>query len=173
MLDDLTQEAREKFAALLARCEHRGAEMRPFCTIRDPFEQARLWRQSRTLGEIVKRCAELRDQGAPRIAACIEAVGPQSGRWATNAVPGFSWHQHGEAMDCFAVVHGRASWENPDPPAYSPYRAYATEAAALGLGLVRGDAVHVQLRKKEPHHIFEVARLDNMMAARFPAFAAL
>lgn len=168
-LDDLTPEARDKFSLLLRRLAHRGDELRPFCTIREPFEQARLWRQSRTASEIVKRCAELRDQGAPRIAACIESVGPQSGRWATNAVPGFSWHQHGEAMDCFLVIHGQASW---DSEAHG-YKAYATEALMLGLGTVRGDAVHVQLQQREPHQIHDVARLDNMMAARFPAFASL
>lgn len=173
LLDLLTPEAKEKFTLLLDKLDRRGAELRPFFTLRDPFEQARFWRQSRSSREIVDRCAELREQGAPRIAACIEAVGPQSGRWATNAPPGFSWHQHGEAMDCVLIVHGRANW---DADAFG-YRAYFTEAVAMGLThgakFRTPDAVHVQLRSKEPHHLYDVARLDNMMAARFPAFASL
>ena len=172
-LEALTPEAREKFTLLLARCEHRGDELRPYCAVRDPFAQARLWRQSRTAGEIATECTRLRAAGAPRIAACIESVGPQHGKWATNAVPGLSWHQHGEAMDCFLMLSGRAVWD----ASLHGYQAFVTEA--LGLGLTPGakfrtpDTNHVQLRKDEPHYLYEIARIDNMMAARFPQFAAL
>ena len=170
-LDQLTPEAREKFTLLLARLKGRGDELRPYCTVRDPFEQARLWRQGVTARQVVERCEFLRSVGAPRIAACIESVGPQHGRRVTNAPPGYSWHQFGEAMDCFLVVHGAADW---DAEAHG-YKAYATEAAGLELtpGRKWGDSPHVQLRAHEPHHVHEVSRLDNMLAARFPLFAAL
>lgn len=170
-LDACTPEARDKFALLIARCANRGDELRPYFTIREPFTQAKLWRQSRTAQEIAAECDELRSVGAPRIAACIESVGPSHGPWATNAVPGLSWHNHGEAMDCMLVVGGKAVW---DGDAHG-YIAYATEAFGLGLTSGRNfhDPDHVQLRKDEPHHLWDMARIDNMMAARFPEFAKL
>lgn len=171
-LDGLVPEFRDKVTALLMRAQAEGHGLRVFTTVRDPFEQARLWRQSRTAGQIATRCAELRRQGAHRIAACIESVGPQSGKPVTNASPGFSWHQYGEAVDCFVLTaDGKADWDaNAEG-----YKALARIARDLGLkpGRDFGDAPHVQLRAHEPHHLYDIARIDNMMAARFPAFAAL
>jgi hypothetical protein len=45
--------------------------------------------------------------------ACFERAGPSDGPWATNALPGQSWHQYGEAVDCFLVdAQGHAVWES-------------------------------------------------------------
>ena len=45
-LGKLTPELGDKVSELLDRCRARGIEMRPNAGLRDPFEQARLWRQS-------------------------------------------------------------------------------------------------------------------------------
>jgi hypothetical protein len=145
--------------------------MRPYCTLRDPFEQAKLWRQSRTSEQIAKQCAYLRSVDAPRIAACIESVGPRNGPKVTNAVPGYGWHQYGEAVDCVLIVDGEMVWTAEAPG----YLTYAVEAKGLDLRAGRdfGDNPHVQLRHHEPHHEWSPAQIDVQMAERFPKFAAL
>ena len=165
---------RERVDLLLAGLKAEGITMVPFVAIRDPFEQARLWRQSRSREEIVMRVRDLKLAGAIRIAKCIESVGPQHGKPVTNAPPGLSWHQHGEAVDCYLLDYGqRADW-NADAKGYVRYAEMAVE-----LGLTAGrkfrssDPVHVQLRKDEPQHLYEISRIDHQLAARFPDFAAL
>ena len=129
---------------LLPKCEQLGVKMRPFYTIRNPWEQAKLWRQSRTSGQIKTAIADLKEKGAPFLAHVLDLVGPQYGRWATNALPGISWHQHGLAIDCFVLEDGKAIWNSK----HKGYQTYAR--AAVEVGLVAGyywqtrDAVHVQ-----------------------------
>lgn len=139
--DDFEADARQLIADVL-RVD--GWTMRSFFTRRSPWEQARLWRQSRGSAEIHRAVAQLEREGAPFLANVILSVGPQHGRWATNALPGQSWHQWGEALDCFALVDGRAVWSRQHPA----YRAYAERAREMGLtaGFFwrRQDAVHVQ-----------------------------
>jgi peptidoglycan L-alanyl-D-glutamate endopeptidase CwlK len=94
-MNDLIPEFRQKAEALLEKCAQRGVEMRPYCTLRSPFEQAKLWRQSRTWEEVQTKIAELKAAGANFLVFCFERVGPQNGRHVTNALPGFSWHQWG------------------------------------------------------------------------------
>lgn len=86
--------------------------MRPNAGLRDPFEQAKLWRQSRSIEEILAAIDELRSVGAPFLAHCLESVGPQHGDPVTNAPPGYSWHQWGEAVDCFWLLGGKAEWSS-------------------------------------------------------------
>src|SRR5688500_11665145 len=102
-LEPLVPEFRAKVDQLITRCQREGVEMRPYFAIRTPFEQAKLWRQSRTREEIMNRMATLRAAGAEFLAHCIESVGPQNGLHVTNAPPGLSWHQWGEAVDCVWV----------------------------------------------------------------------
>lgn len=172
MLDLLVPEFRAKVEAVLLELEGSGFTFRPFCTLRDPFDQAREWRKGATAQEIAHECGKLREQGAPRIAACIESVGPQFGRKTTNAMPGFSWHQFGEAIDCFLLVRGKADWNAEG----AGYKAYAQVAKAHGLKAGRDfrDPVHIQLRQQSgPHSVWDIGRIDNLMAARWSAFAAL
>ena len=171
-LDALIPAFRAKVETLLDVLARQGFTLRPYCTVRDPFTQAKLWRQSRSSQQIKTMIARLRAQGAPRIAACIDEVGPQHGVEVTKAVPGYSWHQHGEAVDCFLLdMDGHADWDASAPG----YVAYAREATALGLRAGRdfGDSPHTQFRHHEPHHDNSPARLDAMLAERYPAFAAL
>jgi hypothetical protein len=148
-LSALTAEFGKLAAELLANCEQKGAPMRPFYTLRGPGVQARLWCQSRSAVQIQAQAAALRKAGAPWLASLLDVKFSMSGPAVTNALPGLSWHQWGEAVDCFAVgVTGAAIWD----PKHSSYRIYAEEAKNLGLeagGLWTRfpDAVHVQWRK--------------------------
>lgn len=118
-----------------------GIEMRTFVGIRTPHEQAALWRQSRTRAQIELAMKTLMDAGAPKLAAVLESVGPQHGRHVTNALPGDSWHQYGEARDCVWITDGNANWSvdaclpakgiNRKP--MNGYREYMRLARAAGL----------------------------------------
>lgn len=47
-LNDLIPEFKDKVVQLLQNCDQSGYKMRQFYTLRTPFEQAILWRQSRS-----------------------------------------------------------------------------------------------------------------------------
>tara|TARA_R110000803_G_scaffold28011_13_gene65168 strand:- start:468 stop:1010 length:543 start_codon:yes stop_codon:yes gene_type:complete len=175
-LDDLIPSFLSPVQDALSRCESEGHELRVFYTRRDVWEQARLWRQSRTGGEIRSAIRKLEQSGAGWLAEVVHDVGPQYGRWATNALPGLSWHQHGEAVDAFVSVRGRAVWASGHPG----YRAWAEAAKAAGL--VSGyfwdkrDAVHVQARRDRVRNLYSWQELDQLMQAEFgpqaPAYPA-
>jgi len=133
-----------KCVALIEACEVRGVKMVPYYGRRTARQQAELWRRGRSSTEITAKMKELRSKGAPYLADVIEEAGPQQGRWATNALPGFSWHNWGKAMDCFWEKDGVANWDTNG----EGYRVYHEEAKKLGLYPAffdyRKDAVHVQ-----------------------------
>ena len=147
-IQDLHPDFREKPKLLLRKCSNDGAEMRPFWTLRDPYTQAKFYRQSRCWEEILDKVEYLRSEEAFFIAEVLLSVGPQYGRWATNALPGESTHNYGYAIDCYSLepgIHSRyiINWTKMNP--YKIYAHYATE-----LGLIAGyywkskDVVHVQ-----------------------------
>jgi peptidoglycan LD-endopeptidase CwlK len=159
---------------LVSACRRRGVEMRPYMALRDPFEQARLWRQSRAREEIEVKIAELRSGGAPFLAHCIETAGDRNGPKVTHAIPGLSWHQWGEAIDSFWFVGGQAEWSTTKQlGALNGYQVYAEEASKLGLdagGLWRRfkDWPHVQLRPSpSPLGSMTLAEIDAEMSRRF------
>lgn len=83
-------------------------------TYRDPFEQARLYRTSRTLDQILTKKRQLTRDGFPFLANILSSVGPQAGKLGahvTNAGPGESWHQYGLAQDACPVLRGVLLWD--------------------------------------------------------------
>lgn len=173
-LEDLIPEFRISVEELLARCDTSGYPMRPFYTLRTPFEQGILWRQSRSRQQIDHKLGELRNKGAEFLAYCIESVGPQNGRHVTNAIPGFSWHQWGEAIDCFWLLDEGAEWSTRRKVnGINGYVNYGTIARTLGLtagGFWSSfrDWPHVQLRKESnPGRIYSLLEIDKAMVDRF------
>lgn len=165
---------RTKLIDLLAACVCRGVEMVPYETLRDPWTQARYWRQSRSLTEINAKIADLRGKGAPFLADIIESVGPQSGKPVTNAIPGLSWHQWGEAADCYWKVNGGAEWSSSKLiVGINGYQVFAQEALNLkldagGLWSTLKDWPHVQMRSgKSPLSHHSLPQIDNIMRERF------
>ncbi len=173
-LDQLVPDFRPVVINLLFRCMQRGVEMRPYFTLRDPFEQARLWRQSRSTAQIEAKIAEFEQDGADFLAHCLRSVGPQHGDPVTNTPPGFSWHQWGEAVDCFWLVDGKAEWSaRKTIDGLNGYHVYAEEAAQLELtpgGHWRSfkDWPHVQFRAaSNPGKLMSVTDIDVQMRMRF------
>jgi hypothetical protein len=173
-LADLNADFRPTVETLLRNCRDRGCEMRPFFTLRSAAEQAILWRQSRPSQQINAKIAELEQAGAPFLAQVIRDVGPANGRHVTNAIPGLSWHQWGEAVDCFWLLDDEAEWSSRRRvDGRNGYHVYAEEAQRLDLdagGLWRSfkDWPHVQLRKvASPARIYGYPEIDAEMRARF------
>ncbi|WP_024279069.1 glycoside hydrolase family 75 protein [Xanthobacter sp. 126] len=174
-INDLVEPFREPVAQLLANCEARGIRMVPTETLRTPWQQAIYWRQSRSIVEIRAAVAQLRAEGAPFLAEVIEAVGPRNGDEVTRALPGNSWHQWGEAIDCFWEVDGKAEWSTVKKVnGLNGYSVYADEAAKLGLdaGLKWSsfkDAPHVQMRSvaNPKSSGLTWAQIDATMRERF------
>lgn len=139
---------RGELERLVAALRDQGHEFRLSTTLRTPWQQARLWRQSRTRETVSARIVDLRSSGAGYLADVLEAVGPQSGPPVTRAIPGLSLHQWGEAADLFLVERGAAVWD----PGHAGYHALAITAETIGLhsGRSFGDAPHVQARRTEP-----------------------
>jgi peptidoglycan LD-endopeptidase CwlK len=173
-LSVLVPSFRNKVNNLLARCARRGVVMRPYFTIRTPLEQAKLWRQSRSIEQIEAKIDELRAADAPFLARCIEKVGEQNGDPVTNAIPGLSWHQWSEAVDCFWLVDNDAEWSaNKLIDGQNGYRVYAEEAVRLKLTAGGNftslkDWPHVQLRTQgSPASLMTLPEIDAEMKARF------
>ncbi len=173
-LNDLVPEFKSKIEDLLQACNDSNYPMRQFFTLRSPFEQGKLWRQSRSTQQIQTKLSELEQKGASFLAHCIESVGPQSGRHVTNAIPGLSWHQWGEAVDCFWLVDGGAEWSSRRKvDNINGYANYANIAQGLGLdagGLWRSfkDWPHVQLRSDDhPGKIYSLAEISTEMEQKF------
>jgi len=174
LLNSLNFIFRAKVEELLASCRLQGIEMRPYAALRTPLEQARLWRQSRSVEEIVAKIHQLRAAGAHFLAACLEKVGPQHGRPVTNAIPGFSWHQWGEAVDCFWLVEETALWSAQKlVNGVNGYRVYAQIATQLGLTAGGGwtspkDWPHVQWQSaKSPGQLYPLIQIDETMRELF------
>jgi len=173
-IEDLVPELRPMARTLIENCRARGIEMRIYETLRTPLEQGKIWRQSRTREQVQAKILELRNAGADFLAFCIENVGPQSGRHVTDAPPGLSWHQWGEAFDSFWVVNGAAEWSTSRKiNGLNGYHVYAEEAERLGLtagGLWPRfkDWPHAQLKSERgPQKLFSIAQIDQTMRRRF------
>ena len=173
-LDKLEPTLKSKILELLERCQGRGCEMRPNIGLRDPFDQARLWRQSRTIEEIDRKIEEFDIAGASFLANCLRSVGPQHGDHVTDTPPGFSWHQWGEALDCFWVLDGKAEWSTRKLiNGTNGYRVYAEEAELVGLTAGGHwenfkDWPHVQLREVDnAGNVMSVQEIDAAMRMRF------
>jgi peptidoglycan L-alanyl-D-glutamate endopeptidase CwlK len=170
----LVTEFKVRLDELVAACNGLGVEMRPYFGIRTPFEQARFWRQSRAGEEIKRKIRELRDAGAPFLADCLDSVGPQNGPPVTNALPGLSWHQWGEAADSVWIVSGNTEWSTQKKiNGVNGYRIYAEQAQLLGLdpgGLWKSlkDWPHAQLRTAgSPLKVMTLVEVDRVMRERF------
>jgi peptidoglycan LD-endopeptidase CwlK len=173
-LIDKLQRTLEACRVTLEACRVQGIEMRPYNGLRTPLEQAKLWRQSRTSLQIRRKIEELRDQGALYLSSVIQEAGPQHGPEVTRAIPGFSWHQWGEAVDCFWAVDGDAEWSTTRKiNGLNGYKVYAEEAKKIGLtpgGLWTSfkDWPHVQLRaESNPGQVLSQQDINDEMERRF------
>jgi peptidoglycan L-alanyl-D-glutamate endopeptidase CwlK len=165
-LNDLIPEFRVKVVAGLAALAQQGLVFIPYFTQRDPVVQAKLWRQSRSGDVVAQQIQDLKDAGCDFIVACFEKAGPADGAWATNALPGQSWHQYGEAVDCYLQdASGSPVWESKN------YAIFGQVGDANGMwwGGHFGDNDHWQNRRTEPPAAFgSIKQINDQLAQDWP-----
>ncbi len=169
-MEDLEPDFRETCSQVIKACTEKGVDMRPFFTARHPVEQGALWRQSRSSSEVKSVIHHLQENGAKYLAQCIVDAGPQSGRWATNAIPGMSWHQWGLAIDCYWLVDGRAEWgAQAVHDGINGYKVYEQTAESFGLRSLAsmGDAVHIQKPQESSPKSLSLVEIDQAMRERW------
>jgi hypothetical protein len=123
-------------------------------TRRDPWTQARLFRQSRSFSQIKDRAERLIARGFPELADILISVGPQGpGPSVTNAGPGEGWHQYDEALDGCPKdpATGFLIWDKRFTGDPAPiWQAWGECAEAEGLNWggnwTHPDRPHIQLR---------------------------
>ncbi len=169
-IESLNPEFRDIIKTVLANLKDQGHILKPFFTLRTPEEQAKYWRQSRTTAQITTAIEMLESEGAYYLADALNGVGPQYGRWATNALPGQSWHNHGKAIDCYVIDEkntGSAIWRSD----HDGYKAYAEESVKFGLTSgyywQRRDSVHVQAQRVQVLRAYNWQEIDELMQRRF------
>jgi peptidoglycan LD-endopeptidase CwlK len=178
MAVDLTQldpDFQAKIQQLLTACAQAGYPMQPNEGIRLPFEQGQLWRQSRTSDIVQAKIAQLNANGQTFLATCIQRPGPSSGDPVTNAIPGLSWHQWGNALDCVWIMpDGSENWsETTLVNGKNGYHVYADIAASIGLTAgghwdTLADWPHVQLpAAASPLGVYTLQQINDMMQRRF------
>jgi peptidoglycan LD-endopeptidase CwlK len=157
-------------ATLLRNCAARGIILRPYFGIRDPVTQAKLYRQSRSWAEIQSARAGLARGGAAFLVKCLDDAGTSHGPFATNALPGFSFHQYGTACDCVWIRDGAEEWSASINGAANGYTIYAEEATKLGLRTLghMGDYGHVQQSEaNSPGDAYTVTQINAIMESKF------
>lgn len=173
-IEDLQEEFQPLVKQLLKNCENNDVSMRLFFTVRDPITQAKLWRQSRAKWQIDQKINQLNKFDCHFLAECIKKAGPQNGRWATNAIPGLSWHQHGYAIDAFWLVNNRSEWSTrKEINGINGYAVYAEQAKLLGLNAGHfwrsRDSVHVQMHAaSSPLKFYDsIKEINDIMEDQF------
>ena len=170
----LVPEFRTKLQELLDACKARGVNMSPYFTLRTPQEQGSEWRQGRSIADAELKALALENAKAPFLAACIRNNQPKETNKVTNAIPGYSWHQWGEACDCCWIdFNNKVNWSTTQViNGVNGYQVYAEEAKKMGLtpgGYWTNlkDWPHVQLRPDASPASLGVIAIDAEMKKRF------
>lgn len=167
-LAKLERNFRELVETVIEDCADHGFTLVPYSTLRTAEEQAKLWRQGRSLNVIQAQIRRLNAKGAPRLSKMLEDVGPQYGDKVTNALPGESWHNYGKACDCYVEEDGEAIWDANHPG----YRIYAHFATLRGLtaGFYWDefqDAPHIQAsRQTNPVSVMDWADVEKELLGK-------
>ena len=109
--------------------------MIPYEKLRSPQIQAQFWAQGRTVSEIQTEIKKLEKEKAFFLGECLENAEIKEGKIITNVLPGYSWHQWGEAVDCYWLKDDRRNWDLDlrDENNQNDYEVYANEAKKLEL----------------------------------------
>jgi hypothetical protein len=153
---------------LITECANHGILLMPYSANRSPTEQAKLWRQGRSLAEIESAARRLKDAGAPYLASCLLTVGPQRGAKVTNALPGESWHNWGEGLDFFVLDENDQPIHDGSHPKYIEMGAHAEEVGLhAGVFWPKPDAGHVQLRSQPVKSFYEWPDINRLMREKY------
>jgi len=136
---------KERLLYTTMECQKKGLDILVYCTVRSLEEQAKLYRQSRTTAQIEAKKREFYQKNLLDLARAIDFVGTQSGPHVTNAAPGESWHNFGEAADCVPLINGKPAWNAKQYP--KEWKLFGDIAVSNGLEW----AGHWKRFKEFPH----------------------
>lgn len=174
----LVPEFRQKLIAVVAACKSRNIEIAVIRTIISPREQASLWKQGRTPVEAELKRLALQNAGASYLADCLAKSQAKATNLVTDELPGYSWHQWGEAATCVWVDSARKlQWSHT----HTDYKGGINGLGimveeAIKLGLTSGNTfpgmenswTHLQLRQeKSPLDVYTIQDIDAEMRKRF------
>lgn len=133
-LTDLQPAAYERAQQLLRDAEGVDFDVLFYCTLRPLDEQARLFRQGRSLLDIREKADELEKVWQrPDLAELLMNVGPQSeSSVVTWAGPGQSLHNYGLALDGVPLRHGKPVWGSSTPDDAALWDRYGKLGQAVG-----------------------------------------
>jgi len=133
-LDDLAPPAAAAAERLLDGASRDGLDLLVYCTFRDLEEQARLYRNGRSLAKIQAKADDLAKRGRPDLGSLLIEVGPQYGRRiVTNAAPGESAHNYGYALDAVPLRGGKPVWSADEEEDLELWLRYGELAEDSGL----------------------------------------
>lgn len=159
-----------KLDYLLRSLAERRLCLEVYSTARSPWEQAFLWRKSRSRDEVNRAITKLRMEGAHWLARVLEETPPVRGRWETNNLPGQSWHQWGEAADFRVLGEGNRVIWTPNHPAYEEVAQTAKKVNLYsGFFWKNRDAQHIQLRADAVRAYYAWSEIDQRMKERYHA----
>lgn len=123
-----------KANAVLDMAEDVGLDLLVYSTLRTMDDQARLYRQGRSLSEIKHKADQLtRLYRRPDLATILMDVGPQEGdEIRTKAGPGESMHNYGLAFDAVPIINGKPVWGS-DAASMVHWRLYGQLVERAGL----------------------------------------
>jgi len=127
---DLEPNTRAKAERFLILCAAADFDVLIYCTYRPDSEQAILYRQSRTIGQIKDMARKLSDvYGRDDLSKVLLGVGPHNGPHVTNAAPGQSLHGYGLAFDGVPMNQGKPVWSS----SATEWQVYGELAETAGL----------------------------------------
>ncbi len=115
LISDLIPIMQQKAIDVVKYCSDSGYPILVYSTRRTLQEQSILYRRGRTYTQIKYKITRLNNLGFDFLAEILHDVGPQMGKYkVTNAGPGESWHNYGEAFDAAPLVYGKIVWNNDE-----------------------------------------------------------
>ena len=166
-IEVLAPAVKEKARKLIMVCNSVGVDILIYCTLRSLEEQARLYRQSRSWGEIKDKILKFRNRGFDYLADILDNVGPCNGKHVTNAAPGESWHNYAEAWDAVPLIGGKAAWNYYD--AKEQWDAYGECVTQLDMEWAGNwksfrEYPHAQLRHgSNPLKVFDADKIKEIL----------
>lgn len=109
-LDSLSPLCKENAITVINLCQEVNIDLLIYSTLRSLYDQASLYRQSRSWNEIKLKIQKFRNRGFCFLSDIIDEVGPKYGEHVTNAAPGESWHNYAEAWDAVPLINGKPVW---------------------------------------------------------------
>lgn len=166
----LIPDFRKKLVEALTASRNRGFRVEPIATLVSPIEQAGLWKQGRSAIDAELKGLWFDNAKARYLATALRQGIVKATNVVTEDLPGFSWHQWGEAISV-VWVDGQGKLNlSPNylehPQRLNGYKVFVEECEKMGL--VAGPTFNsVQLRAGNVTDHYTVDQINAEMQKRY------